>query len=481
MASAPTANSNFAVTSGALCFGDLHNIWRGASIEIQEPVLANPKDFDGVLYYTPTFNFNYAALNGTWDVFQLTNLVTQAVSGWFVCHTHFDPVEEIGNIIRVSPSPYERGGHGSRLNTVDTYAERVLVVNRLMWGISDERSIEVVEELQNYDPYDETWSENLGISLGLVDYQAAKSQFSAWKADPQHRRNHSAAGVWMFVRDEYGFARFGLDDNRIAVKSLLFFTEMTSFQETAFSGLSHALVKYPTAQEDLDRLLLEGHNFDGVDIFRGLQVPVTPEVERLGPFNADERLFDVAHVDDIRSQLRDLIRSKRPGKIPIVLRDFADSWKERSVTLLNEVVMSYLARYVVPAMSGASSCETFANAHCTSRDSADSIDAHVFTLLTEPYSGVQPSLSHDLVEKRIQAFLDQRSDNGSLVYNDDFVARIRRVAEYIVGEVLELANNWAHNRHLDKLVPEDVRFGIAFDPGIWKALAYSHVFWGSQP
>jgi hypothetical protein len=66
--------------------------------------------------------------------------------------------------------------------------------------------------------------------------------------------------------------------------------------------------------------------------------------ECLGPFDVNERLLAATDVDALRV---------KAGAV-----DFIEPWKESVITLFNEMVMSYLARFVVPA----SLCDSIADA-----------------------------------------------------------------------------------------------------------------------
>ncbi len=62
-------DERFEVTSGALCFGEPHNIEHGASVPIVSPTLVEPKVSRTVFVHD--IEFNIAAVNGQWEAYKL--------------------------------------------------------------------------------------------------------------------------------------------------------------------------------------------------------------------------------------------------------------------------------------------------------------------------------------------------------------------------------------------------------------------------
>ncbi|KAH7127819.1 hypothetical protein B0J13DRAFT_564576 [Dactylonectria estremocensis] len=235
MATTPIIHTSFSVTSGHLCFGDLENIWHGASTE---PVHGFPtfSPLQGGTVMQFDFKYNVPAENGTWNAIQLVDVASQNVRGWLVTHEDVDPAPEIDKILRVSGSPYERDS-GSSMNNEDTKAEGVLVINRYDWGYYTHDRIQVdgIETFDDYDPY-------MSESVGLVDCQHAKDQVTQWKDQHPCKRGSSVGALWLRIPDgEYKFGRFGYNDTRTAARSFLFFTTNTEFCRTALSGFSQSL------------------------------------------------------------------------------------------------------------------------------------------------------------------------------------------------------------------------------------------------
>ncbi|KAF9630643.1 hypothetical protein BFW01_g1205 [Lasiodiplodia theobromae] len=222
-------NHQFFVSSGSLCFGELHNIWHGASAPVQGFPSVRPQTTGTVVSHE--LQFNTTAEIGTWHVFSLIDTTTRAAAAWFACHSDVDPEQEVVKILRVSGSPYE-ANCGSTMNDDSTAAEGVLVVNRYDWGYYDRRASDEFEEDD-----EDVLNLEVAVSVGLVDRAQAKEVVSKWKTKVAGRRKSSASAAWLHIPDaEYAFGRFGFNEERTAARSFLLFTQSTVFTQTAFQG-----------------------------------------------------------------------------------------------------------------------------------------------------------------------------------------------------------------------------------------------------
>ena len=112
--------ASFKVTSGALCFGTLHDVTRGADAPIQRSPHTTPQA-GGTVKVHP-MEYNVAAKNGVWNAYALVTLNTVHVVAWFVVHESVrDPLEELHRILRVAGCPYEHEC-GSTMNDDKTMA-----------------------------------------------------------------------------------------------------------------------------------------------------------------------------------------------------------------------------------------------------------------------------------------------------------------------------------------------------------------------
>ena len=309
MASAKTiVSATFEVTSGALCFGSLHNILQGAAAAIQIAPGPRPRR-GGTIKYQPMVH-NVGAETGTWNAYTLLDVNTSSIQGWFAAQIEVDPVKEITKILRVAGSPYEYE-HGSTMNTDKTKEEGVFVINRYDWG--------TVREEDNFpDEAQEGEADILanGNGLGLVDYSHATSYVQEWAQRKPSQRGASPNGMWMYIpHAEYMFGRFGFDEQYTQVRSFLFFTTRTNFFSTKFPGQENPLRKYETELERFQRGLREGTDYSGIEDIRKLYddpllknegviniSPIPPpDSEQLGPYHISEHVLKAEDIESLRA------------------------------------------------------------------------------------------------------------------------------------------------------------------------------------
>lgn len=310
MTTTPQSYATFSIESGCLCFGELHNIWSGSLVPIQGFPSIQP-DRSGTVK-AHRLKFNIPARNGTWQAFQLVDIETEVVSGWFLWHSDVDPGREIARILRVSGSPYEPDS-GSTMNNEKTRAEGVLVINRYDWGYYDARCRdEMDEELGGPDPERRTADVEFSESVGVVDYAQAKSQVAAWKVQSPDRQCGCEAGVWMRIpMAEYKIGRFGFNDDRVA-HSFLFFSGGTHFTQTSLAGHSRPLREPETDVERFERRLREDFDFSGLQLLHlhsasldnagviSLSPPRPRESACLGPYSSGANILRVHELDALR-------------------------------------------------------------------------------------------------------------------------------------------------------------------------------------
>ncbi|KAF2177329.1 hypothetical protein K469DRAFT_809538 [Zopfia rhizophila CBS 207.26] len=201
--------------------------------------------------------------------------------------------------------------------------EAVLVINRYDWGNEDRRA------------KDE-------IALG----DETNDDATQIRDKKSHERDTSSGGVWIHIPDtKYIFDRFGFDEARKAARSFIFFTMYTYSTRTTFVGLDRTLRVEETDEERFQRYLREGRNFKGLD---ALERQITwcdwsshlpAESECLGHCDSHGHLLQSTDLDAIRI---------RQG---VKANEFADPWKELCYACLNEMIMSYLKHFIVPASS----------------------------------------------------------------------------------------------------------------------------------
>lgn len=470
----PQVHTHFIVKSGHLCYGELHNIWQGASAEPCHGLTAvQPKSVGTVLAHE--LDHNVAALNGTWNAFQLIDTTNERLAGWFVANESVNVLQEIDKILRISGSPYEDDS-GSIFNDEKTTAEGVLVINRYDWGHYDERALDVVEEQGENEERDPS-TFVFGISAGLVDYAEAKAEVRFWKDRPEDARavEQRPHGLWMHVPyGEYNFGRFGFNEEHSAARSFLLFSMHTFFTRTVIAGMQQPLRKEETHEERFQRRLREGFDFRGMETLNMMSKsspwgPRPADGDWLGPYADNERLFLEA---DVRAVLRQNVNRL----------EFVDPWRERVESLLNELLMSYLERYIVPHGRLCHTVLAAAEALTPQRNKRKTVDFYLFQHLTQPDADPIPDWDATTVAERGRAFLFSRGgEERGLFKNDEYIAGLCRCLAWLLGEVLHLAINGARDSYRSNIMPVDIRMAIQNDGELFSIFKFSRVYWeGSE-
>ncbi|KAL8885330.1 MAG: hypothetical protein Q9192_006661 [Flavoplaca navasiana] len=470
----PRIHAQFTVHSGHLCYGELHNIWQGALAEPSHGLTAVQPTVAGTVM-THKLDHNVSALNGTWNAFRLIDTTQYRLAGWFVAHESVDVLQEIDKILRVSGSPYEEDS-GSKYNNKETMQEGVLVINRYDWGLYDKRALDVVGE-DEFDP--SAFAPRIGV--GLVDYAEAKAEVIFWKDVPEDHRDEEQRphGLWLDIpQNEYSFGRFGFDDKQSAAQSFLFFGIQTVFTRTVIAGMQQPLRKYETHEERFQRRLQEGYDFRGMEMLEMMAVPSRlgsspADGDLLGPYTNDERLFQET---DFAALLRRYANNL----------DFVDPWRDLVEFLLNELLMSYLERFILPLDRSFATILSAALALTPQRapqqNESRTLDSYLFQYLTQPHEDPISDWDAAAVATRVRAFMFSRSGGQlGLFSNDDHIAGLCRCLAWLIGEVLELASNVARDSYRSNIMPADVRIAVCNDAELFSIFKYSRVYWdGSE-
>lgn len=131
------------------------------------------------------------------------------------------------------------------------------------------------------------------------------------------------------------FGRFGFSQHATAC-SFLFFLMHTDFTHTTFVGCQQALRRAETPEERFHRRLREGFDFSGLEAIRDW--PSQPPVaECFGPYDQSEHIF--------RDKGLTLLGLSYPTG------DLVGPWGKCVSDLLNEMVLSYLERTVLPQIA----------------------------------------------------------------------------------------------------------------------------------
>lgn len=470
----PHIQSHFTVHSGHLCYGELHNIWQGALAEPSYGLTAvHPRVAGTTMRHK--LDHKVSALNGTWNAFQLIDTTKCRLAGWFVAHESVDVLQEIDKILRVSGSPYQEDS-GSQYNNEMTMQESVLVINRYDWGLYDKRALDVRGE-DEFNP--SSFAPRIGV--GLVDYAEARAQVMFWKDVPEDRRDEEQRphGLWLDLpQNEYSFGRFGFDDIQSAARSFLFFGIHTVFTQTVIAGVQQPLRKYETHEDRFQRRLQEGYDFRGMKMLEMMAVPSRSgsspaDGDLLGPHLNHEHLFQEA---DFAALLQ-----RNANNL-----DFIDPWRDRVELLLNELLMSYLERYVLPLDRSfatiLSAAQALTRQQAPQQNESRTLDFYLFQYLAQPHADPIPNWDAAAVAARVRVFLFSRSGGQLRLFgNDDHVAGLCRCLAWLIGEVLELASNGAKDSYRSNIMPADVRIAVCTDAELFSIFKYSRVFWdGSE-
>lgn len=432
-------------------------------------------------------HYNIAAQNGTWLAHQLVDNTgeKELVVGWFVCHSTVDPETEVDKILRVSGSPYECDS-GSQFHNEQTVAEGILPINRYDWGYYDDRcknEVPDLEELQDQSYDRNAWHEY----LGLADYAHARDYIEQWKHALPYQRESYPHGIWMGIHLEYMFGRFGFNDEHTAARSFLWFTTNTDFTRTAFAGTQRTLRIYESPIDRFERQLSEGYNFEGIDMIQKMvQWSPTrndlqpPPAELFGPYDVDKYILSAADFNDIRSSI---LRERRSPTTGVV--GFAPQWKAACIEVLNEAVLSFLEKFVVPVCSAHNTITAAANVLFPDREpvkqavSCVKLDLCLYKCLI----GLSPcpeQVDKVAVGRKIREFLVLilgDGKHGSLIGNDSFVEGLVACVAFLMGETLELADNHRWDSSQNALVPRNIRAVTFYPDEIFKLVRYSRVYW----
>ncbi|KAL8878500.1 MAG: hypothetical protein Q9198_003700, partial [Flavoplaca austrocitrina] len=252
----------------------------------------------------------------------------------------------------------------------------------------------------------------------------------------------------------------------------------TVFTQTVIAGMQHPLRKHETHEERFQRRLQEGYDFRGTETLKMMAVPsrlgTSPaDGDLLGPHTNDERLFQEA---DFAALLRQNANNL----------DFVDPWRDRVEFLLNELLMSYLERYILPLDRSfatiLSAAQALTRQGAPQENETRTLDVYLFQYLIQPYEDPIPDWDAAAVAARVRTFLFSRSGGQlGLFSKDDHIARLCRCLAWLIGEVLELASNGARDSYRSNIMPADVRIAVCNDAELFSIFKYSKVYWdGSE-
>eukprot|EP00927_Polykrikos_kofoidii_P010737 TRINITY_DN14529_c0_g2_i1.p1 TRINITY_DN14529_c0_g2~~TRINITY_DN14529_c0_g2_i1.p1 ORF type:complete len:494 (-),score=88.41 TRINITY_DN14529_c0_g2_i1:156-1595(-) len=451
----------FAVASGAICFGAASHVKHGGLAPIQIPAAT----------FTLELKHNFAAVDGHWKAYPLVCRKGGDVRAWFACHSDVDRQAEIKRILEVSGAPREAES-GAQANSEETFAQRVLIVNRDDWG-DDEGEADGEGEQD--------------LIAGLVDYMHAA------KESPEGIDGH---GVWLHIPGgEQMYMRLGLTAAGTSVHSFLFFEAYTRFCDTAFAEPgSKPLRETLSPEEQFRSRFAKGEDFEGYDKLDGVRAETPSEL--LGPFAPQHRVFSDEDITAAASE--ECVTSKGVSLAPELLKSFA--------LLTDELLMSYVVRCVVPALqqqlegsaSGAGGFSAAAAAAdvCPDREDPSSLDHDLHEhLITKAEPEETAGDGRAQMVDRLRCFiLAQLSSTagaaevlGTAAMDGDtearsFLAGLRSMLAHLLEELLDAASGVASDCRRPYVVPSDLRLALAScDAELLARCRWAAALWHPQP
>ena len=247
-----------------------------------------------------------------------------------------------------------------------------------------------------------------------------------------------------------------------------------------FKGLENTLRKEETPEERFQRGLQKGSDFSGLEALREIasmpefdvrlwHPPPPPQADCLGPYDPSDHVLRAQDTNAIRlhrnaDELKLIPRNRHDmtsWRMDAPIREFVESWAEPLYDLVNEMVLSYLQRTVIPHMGnrGVFAAAELLFPHHTQEGEEWQLDVWCYRHFTDPDALPIPNFDSTYVRHRIASFLSRFGD-ASVVFADECVAGITRAVAYMLTEVLEMANRHSHENERSKVIPSDVRMVV---------------------
>lgn len=459
---------SFRVDSKALCFGTPNNILWGASQPIQVPEIIEAGNHGGTIAVQP-YQFNLAAQNGLWKVSPLAYSTdsSDVARAWFAGHESLqDPYAEATRILEVANSPYEQD-NGQHRNTPETWAGRVLVVNRYDWEYWGVRQSAV-------EAYDERDGDYMMKDVYLVDYGHASKSLEKYREEKSNvwtnkePEEQHCYGVSMVLKNaEYVFARFGLVEDRSCVHSFLFFAGATELSRVVFpEDPQRRPVYIPlTSEQRYARFLSDSLTCSGFKYLR--TAPVQPSGLE-GPFGVG-----IVSAEDIHSIQRYVC-----AQTPIEPQLESDV-----LQLLNECIAYWISVRVAGAAQQASSQADFFNLAFPAKSTSSSLDALLLKRMKkqhlDPNTSCRPTFELMPQTSALSTLFSSQSVETKLF---TFISRegLARAIQVLLEETLELSGNCARDHERGAVAPFDVRVSISMDPELYERMGRTKLFYPSD-
>ncbi len=500
----------FTVSSDAICFGPMQDIERASGLPVQPPPSPRPHKSGTVAHHA--LEHNVQAQNGKWHAYRLHSTKSpERVDAWFAAHELVDPLLELRKLVRVAGSPYEYDC-GHKFNCDASRREGVLLVNRYDWDPykEDEFATRGISEIIEHEGGDFMPNRN---TVGLVDYAYSAAQVRNWAGRSSSQRRASKHGVWMHIPDsEYMWVRLGFNDGFTHARSFLSFTQRTSFFEARFPTELGPLRIYETELERVRRGLREGRDYSGIADLREMYSPPPPfegsacnhppgEADLLGPYTGDDQILTPGDIETLRdsippisAQVEELLRARGFDDATINRQSrenatgvFAASLREEIYDLMNELMLSFLKRFVVPLRSHSSS-STLGSALFPNSSQVSSFRRHhpdhylLQSFMDTPT--LSPALNIEDISARVEAFIRRQADGDTVAFSGECLTRIARFVAFVVMDLIRQADQMSFGRGSSEerrgeaciIAPRHVRM-VIYTSGFSDILRYSRVLW----
>jgi hypothetical protein len=193
----------------------------------------------------------------------------------------------------------------------------------------------------------------------------------------------------------------------------------------------------------------------------------------LGPYNSSEYLLQGSDIE--------MLRIKAGQRVAPRERPFVEPWKKPIFDLLNEIILSYLEHFIIPATTSEMTVAAAEALFPKHKDPKLSLDKFLYTNMTEAQLEPIPDFDTASVGDRVAEFLMSRCARNFLAIDLDFIAKVSRCAAYLVLETFELANNVGLDCNRNKIVPCDIRICVFNDHELQDIFRYYKVFGKGMP
>lgn len=246
----------------------------------------------------------------------------------------------------------------------------------------------------------------------------------------------------------------------------MFFTAYTDFCQAAFAGLEETgpIRQALTPEEHFQKQLKQQWDFDGLGKLQSMSLSEPSADVLCGPFAPARRIFHAVDIESLRAS--------------VATQPISEKHRDKLVVLLDELVIAYLARSVVPIMrEGGLTLDVVVERLCPERANSKAMDAYLYKHLAQDAEAPVEGMDRMAVCRHLREFIGMKGGAEALSNDTGFMARLAAMLEFLLCETIELASNRAAECRRPRVVPEDVRMVVAQDPEILALFSHTAGFW----